>query len=182
MQISRDNPFYYITFVAHNRLNIFQKDKMKDLACEALDEARNSCGFLIFAYVVMHDHIHLITDSPQDSSVILRYLKGISAKRLIDYLKENNFQSSLNKIRHKTRKGNWQHSLWQHRSNILSLISENILMEKVNYIHLNPVREKLVKIPTDYRWSSARFWKGNPSADEPLEVDCRKITWRRGKA
>lgn len=179
MQISRDNPFYYITFVTHNRLNIFQKDKMKDLTCDFLNEARNSGEFLIFAYVLMPDHIHLITDSPDRSSVILRYLKGITARRIIDYLKENNFQISLDKLGHKTRKGNWKYSLWQHRSNVLSLISESILMEKVNYIHLNPVRENLVKIPTDYRWSSARFWKGNVSNDEPLEVNNRKIKWRK---
>ena len=58
-------------------------------------------------------------------------------------------------------------------------MSENILMEKVNYIHLNPVREGFVKFPADYRWSSARFWQGNPSDDEPLEVDCKKIEWRK---
>ena len=111
MLISRDNPFFYITFVAHNRLNIFQKDYMKELACECLNEARNSGKFLIFAYVVMPDHIHLITDSPHKSSVILRYLKGISARRIIDYLKENSFQTSLDKLRHRTLKGNWEYSL-----------------------------------------------------------------------
>lgn len=52
-------------------------------------------------------------------------------------------------------------------------------MEKVNYIHLNPVNEKLVKIPTDYRWSSARFWNGKPSDQELLEVDTKEINWRK---
>lgn len=122
MQISRDNPFFFITFVTHNRISVFEKDSMKDLVCEFLDEARSSGDFFIFAYVVMPDHIHLVTDSSQKSSVILRYLKGISARRVIDYLKENEYQSSLEKLGHRTLKDNWKYSLWQHQSNVLSIV------------------------------------------------------------
>ncbi|NNE97675.1 MAG: transposase [Pyrinomonadaceae bacterium] len=179
MKISRDNPFYFITFVTNDRLNVFQKRELKNLISMSFDEARKSADFSIFAYVIMPDHVHLITSSEYKSSVVLRYLKGISARRIIDFLKKKNFQTSLDKLGHKTLKGNWNYSLWQHRSNVLSLISENILMEKVNYIHQNPVKENLVKTAGDYRWSSARFWNGNPADDEPLEVDAQKIHRRK---
>jgi len=52
-------------------------------------------------------------------------------------------------------------------------------MQKVNYIHLNPVRAELVEKATDYRWSSARIWQGCPLEDEPLKVNMDKIRWRR---
>jgi hypothetical protein len=46
-----------------------------------------------------------------------------------------------------------------------------MFMEKLNYIHQNPVRAELVERATDYRWSSARIWQGCPLEDEPLLVD-----------
>ena len=62
-QISRDNPAYYLTSVTHNRLPIFQKDEIKRIVAEAFDEARRSAGLLIFAYVIMVDHTHLLTET-----------------------------------------------------------------------------------------------------------------------
>jgi len=52
-------------------------------------------------------------------------------------------------------------------------------MEKLNYIHLNPVRAGLVERAIDYRWSSARIWQDCPAEDEPLQVDKDLIYWRR---
>jgi hypothetical protein len=52
-------------------------------------------------------------------------------------------------------------------------------MQKVNYIHQNPVRAGLVERVEDYRWSSGRFWSKCPNEDEPLKVDMDKIVWRR---
>ena len=51
--ISIDNPCLFITAVAKDRLAVFRTDAMKMITCAAIDEARNSSGFLLFAYVVM---------------------------------------------------------------------------------------------------------------------------------
>ena len=91
-QISRTSPVYYLTSVPQHRLPIFRTDKMKEVVCNALDEARRSAGFLIFAYVVMPDHLHLLTSNAKSTSETLRYTNGIVAKRVIDYLKENIFR------------------------------------------------------------------------------------------
>jgi hypothetical protein len=54
-----------------------------------------------------------------------------------------------------------------------------MLMQKVNYIHQNPVRARLVELAEDYRWSSVRIWKRRPLEDEPLVIDIDRINWRR---
>jgi len=75
--ISKDSQALYITAVAKDRLPIFQTDAIKTVTCQAIDEARTSCGFLLFAYVIMPDHMHLLTDSPRRKpSEVLRYIKG----------------------------------------------------------------------------------------------------------
>src|SRR5215813_4640134 len=121
----------------------------------------------------MTDHVHLITDSPRKPSTVLQFIKGIVSRRGLGYLKEMNYQSSLRKLRHDEGKRNHRYSL--------SITSESTFMEKVNYIHQNPVRAKMVERAEDYRWSSARFWRGCPNEDEPLRVDLDKIVWRKGR-
>lgn len=181
-QISRDTPALYITVVTKDRLPVFRLDNMKAVICEALNEARNSGGFLIFAYVLMRDHLHLLTNQPKTSAEVLRYLKGITARRTIDYLRQNNFQSSLAKLQHESWKRDHKYSLWQQEKNVFSIYSEAMFMEKVNYIHLNPVRAGLVERAIDYRWSSARIWQRCPTEDEPLNVDLKQIAWRSGRS
>jgi REP element-mobilizing transposase RayT len=85
-QVSRDRPSLFITAVAKDRLPVFRTSSIKAITCQALDQARQSCGFLIFAYVVMPDHLHLVTNNPREASVVLRYIKGTTAHELIEHL------------------------------------------------------------------------------------------------
>src|SRR5260370_38545265 len=128
----------------------------------------------------MPDHLHLLTDCPKTSAEVLRRVKGLTARRVIDYLKEHDYQSSLAKLRHAEWKRKHTHSLWQQEKNVFSIFSEAAFMQKVNYIHLNPVRAGLVERAIDYRWSSARIWQRSPIDDEPLTVDIDRLEWRRG--
>ena len=177
-QISRDTPAYFITSVTHNRLQIFQTDKVKKIVADALDEARRSAGLRIFAYVIMPDHKHLLTDNAREIKEVLRYVNGISAKRVIDYLKANGFESSLKKLRIQERENKHKHSVYEHHSNAIRITGEDALMQKVNYIHFNPVRAGLVEHPNDYLYSSARQWNRYTIEDEPLLTDHRDIEWR----
>ncbi len=177
--VSQDSPVLYITLVAKDRLPVFRTDQMKETLCRAIDEARKSAGFLLFAYVIMIDHMHLLTSRPSTTSDVLRVLKGLTARRVIDYLKVNNYFSSLAKLEHQERERNYRHSLWQTEKNVLPIFSEGMFMEKLNYIHQNPVRAGLVARATDYRWSSARIWQGCLLENEPLFVDKDVLYWRR---
>jgi REP element-mobilizing transposase RayT len=179
--ISRDTPGLYITAVCKDRLPVFRKDEIKELACKALNEARTSGKFLIFAYVIMLDHIHIITDGARKASDTLRFIKGIMSHRIIEYLKEQGYQRSLEKLKHEEKDRQYKYSLWEQESNVLLLTSESFFMQKVNYINLNPVRAEMVERAIDSRWSSARFWARCPKEDEPLIVDIEKIVWRKPK-
>ena len=177
--ISQDSPALYITIVTKDRLPVFRTDHVKEVICRAIDEARKSAGFLLFAYVIMWDHMHLLTSRPSTTSNVLRVLKGITARRLIDYLREKNHFSSLAKLQHQERDRNFKYSLWQTEKNVLPIFSEGMFMEKVKYIHQNPVRAGLCERAEEYQWSSARIWKARPREDEPLLMDNDLIHWRR---
>src|SRR5262245_56196630 len=96
--ISHDSPVLFITLVTKDRLPVFRSDHLKAVLCGAIDEARSSAGFLLFAYVVMLDHLHLLTSRPATVSDVLRVVKSLTARRVIDFLKDNNFISSLAKL------------------------------------------------------------------------------------
>jgi REP element-mobilizing transposase RayT len=168
-----------MTIVAKDRLPVFQTDAIKRVTCEAIDEARATGNVLLFAYVIMPDHLHLLTDCPKTSADVVRCVKGLTARRVIDYLKECNYASSLRKLMHQEWKRKHSYSLWQQEKNVFSIFSEAVFMQKVNYIHNNPVRAGIVDRAIDYRWSSARLWQRISSDDEPLLVDFDRIEWRR---
>ncbi|MGH9944986.1 MAG: transposase [Pyrinomonadaceae bacterium] len=180
--ISRDTPGLYLTSVAKDRLSVFRSDKIKVVTCAALDEARKSGGFDLYAYVIMPDHVHLITDSIRRPSAVLRFVNGIISRRVIDFLKEQGYQSSLDKLRQEGKARGYRYSLWDQHNNALHLTSEGVFMQKVHYIHQTPVRAGLVERAESYRWSSVRCWNRHPLEDEPLLVDVGRIVWRKAEA
>lgn len=178
-RISKDSPVYYLTSVSNNRLRVFQTEKLKELMCGALNEARRSASLLLFAYVIMPDHIHALIGSQRKPSDVLRYVNGISSRRVINFLKEGGHESSLSKLKHSEGPREYKYSLWDHHPNVKLVTTENGLMEKANYIHLNPLRAGLVERAEDYRWSSSRCWQGKPLEDEPLLMDLEKLNFHK---
>ena len=177
--ISRDTPALYLTSVTKDRLPVFRTEALALVACAALHEARTSGVFSIYAYVIMPDHLHAITDSALKPSRVLQYINGIISRRVIDHLKERGHNASLQKLQRESGARGHRYSLWEHHSNVLPVFSEDMLMQKVNYIHQNPVRAKLVERAEEYPWSSARIWKHCALEDEPLIVDIDRIAWRQ---
>ncbi|HMT07274.1 MAG TPA: hypothetical protein PKA82_04650 [Pyrinomonadaceae bacterium] len=178
-QISRDTPAYYLTAVTNDRLPIFRTEALARLMCEALDEARRSGKFLIVAYVIMLGHLHLVTDSKVASKDIFRFAKGIGSRRIIDHLKNECKIESLEKLRIPPRTDGSEFMVWQKQPNTRLLWSEQMLWQRIQYTHLNPVRAGLCDHPNDWMWSSARIWNGRPLENEPLQVDRDKIQWHR---
>ena len=176
--ISPNCPAYYLTSVTNHRLPVFRHDSLKSISCKALNEARASGNFLILAYVIMPDHVHVITDGEKKAAVVLRFINGIISRRVIDYLKSAGHQSSLEKLRRESSARGREYSLWDHHPNVRLLTSESMFMQRVHYTHQNPVRLGLVEQAHAYRYSSARMWNRNPAEDEPLVVDIREIKWR----
>ena len=161
---------------------MFRLDALKSVACAAMNEARTSGKFLILAYVIMPDHLHVISDGEKKSSVVLRFINGLVGRRIIDFLKNESHSSSLEKLRHEEHRRGHQYSLWDHHPNVRLLTSESMFMQRVHYTHQNPIRLGLVERAEDYRFSSARIWNRNPLEDEPLMIDLKEIKWRRGGA
>jgi putative transposase len=130
--ISRDSPCFFLTSVPKDRLPVFRTDQLKEIACQALADARKSGEFSLYAYVIMPDHLHVITDSARSSEDTLRFITGIMAHHVIAHLKERGYEDSLQKLRQETKPRQYRHSLWDHHPNVRLLMTEKMLMERVH--------------------------------------------------
>lgn len=178
-RISKDSPAYYLTSVTNKRLPIFRTATISKLTCDAIAEAREKNNFLIFAYVIMLDHFHLVTDSKLKSIEILRYINGRVGRWVIDHLKESGHTESLEKLRINDRSDGSKYTIWQRHPDARLLWSERMFWQRIQYTHLNPVRAELADHPNDWQWSSARIWHGRRAEEEPLEIDNGKLEWRK---
>ena len=117
----------------------------------------------------MPDHYHMLTYNALMASEVLRFSNGISARRVIDYLKAKQLTSSLAQLRHVERARGYRHSLWQHHPDVRLIHTEQALRSRLQYIQQ----------ADQYFWSSVRYWKGRPCENEPIFVACDQVHWRR---
>jgi putative transposase len=150
-------------------LPVFTRQPYLDIITTSLTYCRNQKGLLLHAYVILDNHLHLVVSSVNLSQVIRDFkrhtAKGIMALTRKDeklwLIKQFEFFKSLHK-------SNSQHQVWQEGFHPQAITSEDMLRQKVDYIHYNPVKIGLVDSPEDWRYSSARNYLGR---DGILEVD-----------
>lgn len=117
--------------------------------------------FLIYAYVILENHLHLVVSGESLSRQIARF-KSYSARSIIDWLKVAGRESTLKqltfaKLHHKNDR---DYQLWQEGSHPQHIQNLEMLRQKVEYIHQNPVRRGYVDKPAHWRYSSARDYEG----------------------
>ncbi len=140
---------HFITFSCHHRLPYLETPKTKDILQQVIERTRSNHNFLLYAYALMPEHLHLLLSEPQNHSLssTLRVIKGESSKLL---------------------KGKRNH-FWQPRYYDFNVFTTRKFKEKIQYIHRNPVTRGLVSKPEDYRWSSFNHYAtGEPS---PIEIE-----------
>ncbi len=161
-----------LTFSCHNGYKLLSKDRTRQWFVEALDRARRKHDLHLWAYVIMPEHVHVVL-VPQrtryEMSSILQSIKQPVGRRAI-YLLRRRDPEWLERLTARPPCGRVEHHFWQDGGGYdRNLISMRALLSSVQYIHANPVRSGLVAQPTDWEWSSARWYEGE--SDVKLEMD-----------
>lgn len=181
LRVKREpDTFHYITSVTFNRVPIFRSETACEIFVEKLGEVREKFPYKLIGYVVMPDHFHLIVNLKDDDvSKFLLRLRGLSARQIIDWLKEKKFVSSLAKLElHFPQKRQYTHAVWQKKPVVIDLYSHKFLRQKLNYIHLNPVRAGFCDHPAKWKWSSYRAYLPHKSGEVPIEIDWQAF-WKK---
>ena len=122
-------------------------------------EVRDRYGFSLVGYVVMPEHIHLLMSEPTIGTppTAIQVLKQRVSRWLRRKKRANAGQLDLSfEYREKSQPRFWQRNFYDF--NVWSLKKR---VEKLHYIHMNPLKRKLVDHPKDWPWSSCSFYS-NP--------------------
>jgi putative transposase len=140
---------HFITFSCYRRLPFLEAPGPKDTLERVIERARQSHALTIYAYVLMPEHVHLLTTEPETRTLasFLKVLKGESSKLL---------------------KGS-REKFWQTRYYDFNTFTTGKFVEKIQYIHRNPVTRGLVTRPEDYRWSSFNHYATGQS--QTIQID-----------
>jgi REP element-mobilizing transposase RayT len=151
---------HYVTGNFLDRIPVFNQEACCKSFIDTFRSLLNDWPCKLISYVLMPDHLHLIVN-PQDGRIkeFTGALKSFSAKAIVDAVQGIRFEID----------SEGSHRVWQESFKGVPLWSSWMIWQKINYIHANPVKAKLVKSAKDYRWSSFQaFYSGS---EEPLKVD-----------
>ena len=130
--------------------------RKRDVFLKILDEVRTRYEFLLVGYVVMPEHIHLLISEPRvgTPSTVMQVLKQRVSRAL-----RKKKRSNPNQMRLWQGPSNEARSFWQRRFYDFNVWSKKKRIEKLNYMHMNPVKRGLVTNPKLWPWSSYRFYQ-----------------------
>jgi putative transposase len=130
--------FHFITFSCWRRQPFLASGAAKRMFEIALEETRRSYRFFVGGYVVMPEHVHLLVSEPERGSLAtaMQALKQSVSRRLI---------------------GDRPH-FWEARYYDFNVFSAKKRVEKLRYMHRNPVKRGLVERPEEWAWSSFRHY------------------------
>lgn len=150
---------HFFTATIKDWLHLLKPNKYKEIIIHSMQFLVDNKRAKIYRFVIMPNHIHIIWQIlyPHKPSDVQRdFLKFIAQKILYD-LKANH-PLVLEKFISENKDRN--HQIWKYNSLSIPLYSENVMIQKLDYIHNNPIHEKwkLAVDIIDYKYSSAKFY------------------------
>ena len=153
LRITYPGAFYHVTSRGNEQKAIFKSKRDREKFLEYLESASQRYDAVIHAYVLMDNHYHLLLETPTGNLPhIMRHINGAYTTY---------FNIKRKRFGH----------LFQGRYKALLVDIDEYAKELSRYIHLNPVRAKIVETPEEYEWSSYRFYIGKQKPPEWLYRD-----------
>jgi REP element-mobilizing transposase RayT len=150
-----DRP-HFVTATIIKWLPVFTSSDCCDVVVRALCFARERKGLRIYGWVIMDNRFHAIVAGERLAQT-LGDLKKFTAREILAQLKSEGRGWLLNQLAHyRARyKSQSQHQVWQEGVHPQSIPTDEIMLQKLEYLHHNPVKRGLVATPEHWRYSSA---------------------------
>ena len=149
---------HFITCSCYRRLPLLGSARARNAFVKILGEVRDRYQFAIVGFVVMPEHIHLLIGEPARGtpSTVLQVLKQRVSRRLRRRLRKHSSTRQL--PLGFDAEGHTLPQFWQPRFYDFNVWSQTKIVEKLHYMHMNPLKKKLVAHPRDWPWSSFSFY------------------------
>ena len=153
---------YFISFATVFWVDVFVRRIYFDCIVENLNHCIDNKGMEIYAWCIMPSHVHLVFKSTsQKPDELIRDFKSFTSKQLIKLIEENLQESRrewlLNSFKKAAANSNSAtNQFWQQHNHPVELWSNNVIQQKIDYTHGNPVEAGFVENDYEYLYSSAR--------------------------
>ena len=158
---------HFITATIIDWVDVFTKNTYKDIIIDCLAYCIKEKGMLLYGYVIMSNHIHLILQSKTGRlSDLIRDFKKFTSKNILEKIinePESRREWMLERFKKatETHSRNKNYQFWQYGNHAEEIYSHKFMWSKLDYIHLNPVRAGIVKKASHYKYSSASNYVDN---------------------
>ncbi len=150
IRISKElnNKLYFLTFTVKNWYYILDRHNHWNIISDSLKYFQENKSLKIYGFVFMINHIHLIVLS-SDTIGFIRDFKKFTTNEILKNIEQNE-PKTLKLFINETGKELWQ------KTNMPELIeTESFFLQKLNYIHQNPVKRSYISMLEHWYWSSA---------------------------
>ncbi len=157
---------HFLTLTVTDWIDAFSRPTYKQLAIDSLKFYQDSRGLIIYGYVLMSNHLHMIAQTPDNklSDFIRDYKRWISRQMRILIEEENESRLEWMKNRFEWRgrinAQNIDFQFWEVGNHPKVILTPDFAWQKLEYIHMNPVRAQIVAEPEHYLYSSAIDYAG----------------------
>lgn len=165
--ISDQNATHFLTFTVCGWIDLFTRKEYKDILLESFKYCQKEKGFILNAFVIMSNHIHLIARAAEGFKLsdIIRDYKKYTHHAMMDIINSNKESRRIWMLhqfeyyagRH-TKNEKFQ--IWTHSNHPEQCNTKAFTDSKLLYIHDNPVRAGIVNRQEDYIYSSASNYMG----------------------
>jgi REP element-mobilizing transposase RayT len=152
---------HFITVTVVDWIDVFTRKTYRDCVIECLDFCIKNKGMILYGYVIMSNHIHMIIQSSNGNlSDLIRDFKKFTAKTILEKI-QNESESRREwmlerfKLATQSHSRNKNYQFWKYGNHPEEIYSNKFMWSKLNYIHLNPVRAGIVEKASEYIYSSA---------------------------
>ncbi len=161
------------TFSCYQRRPLLTNDDWREKLARCLDQANQEYRFELVAFVLMPEHVHLLTyplELEPNFGGYLAQIKQPFSKQIKQVLTENR-SPLLQRLTVRERKDKYCFRFWQEGPGFdRNLFSKEAIVGSINYIHENPVKRGLCQKATDWKWSSARYYLNEPPGQQEADL------------
>jgi putative transposase len=156
-----DHHTYFATCTTVNWLPLFTKPELARIVIDSLSFLHDQDRLTLHAYVIMENHVHLVATADEFSDELKKF-KSFTARQVVDLLTLSGPSFYLEQMRFskKHHKTDQMYQVWQEGSHPVAIADEEVLRQKIEYVHANPVRRGYVDQPQYWRYSSASDYTG----------------------
>ncbi|MEJ8758167.1 transposase [Pontibacter sp. H259] len=175
-KFSSPDYIYFVTLTVVEWADVFTRREYCEKVCESINYCQQKKNLTVYAWCIMTNHVHLICSAPKLPDV-MRDLKKYTSRFIVDAIKSSPKESRKNwllwmfKSAAEKSASHGDYQFWQTGGHYVELSNNELMKQRLKYLHRNPVEAGFVEEPEQWYYSSARDYAGQKGRLEVVLIE-----------